>query len=56
MYLYIYIFLVIGQFGPIWIFSALLINLVIFLSQIVSEKENLLRDSMKIMGLYVYIF
>ena len=46
----------IGQNGPIFIFAAMIVNFVIALGQIVAEKEFKLRESMKIMGLYVLSF
>lgn len=48
-----YLSTVIGENGPIWFFAALIVNFVISLGQIVTEKELKLRESMKIMGLYV---
>src|SRR5689334_7648274 len=44
---------VIGNQGPVWFFASLIVNFVIGLGQIVSEKELNLRSAMQIMGLYV---
>ena len=43
---------IIGNNGPIFIFAALIVNFVIALGQIVTEKELKLRANLKIMGLY----
>ena len=37
--------------GPTFIFSALMFNFVVLLSNVVTEKENHLREAMRIMGL-----
>lgn len=39
--------------GPFWFFAALMFFFVVGLGNILNEKENKLREIMKIMGLYV---
>jgi hypothetical protein len=47
---------IVGNTGPFFFFGALMFNFVIQIGSIVSEKQNKLRESLRIMGLKVSVF